>query len=83
MTVVGFHAYPELIKGGSVGVDIFFVISGFLICRIIVSGMQHSVFRFCNFHARRIERIFPALIVVLATTFAVGWFALLADEYEQ
>ncbi len=65
------------------GVDIFFVISGFLISTIIYSKLENNTFSFSDFYARRIKRIFPALIVVLFSTFALGWFLLLADEYKQ
>ena len=81
MAVVIFHAFPGLINGGFVGVDIFFVISGYLISTIILSGLEQNNFSFLNFYCRRIRRIFPALIVVLLCCLSVGWFLLLTDEY--
>ncbi len=63
--------------------DIFFVISGFLISTIIISSLERGSFSFVEFYARRIKRIFPALLLVLAACFVFGWFALLADEYKQ
>lgn len=83
LLVVAFHAFPGLIPGGFVGVDIFFVISGFLISSIIISNLEKGTFSFLEFYQRRIRRIFPALILVLAACFALGWFALLPDEYQQ
>lgn len=83
LSVVGFHASPYWIKGGFIGVDIFFVISGYLISSIIFSSLNKGTFSFSEFYARRIKRIFPALILVLSASFAFGWFALLPDEYKQ
>lgn len=83
LSVVGFHAFPRWVKGGFVGVDIFFVISGFLISNIIFSNLDRGRFTFREFYARRIRRIFPALAVVLIACYAFGWFALLAVEYKQ
>lgn len=83
LAVVGFHAFPTWMKGGFVGVDIFFVISGFLISTIILENLDRGTFSFSEFYARRVKRIFPALFVVMLATFVFGWFALLADEYKQ
>ncbi|OZG72097.1 acyltransferase [Hahella sp. CCB-MM4] len=83
ISVVLFHAFPGKIKGGFVGVDIFFVISGYLISSIIFSNLDRGTFSFLEFYARRIKRIFPALLIVLLSCLVFGWFALLADEYEQ
>jgi hypothetical protein len=83
LSVVVFHAFPELMKGGFIGVDIFFVISGFLISTIIFQNLDRGTFSFSEFYARRIRRIFPALLLVLIATYGFGWFALLADEYKQ
>ncbi len=81
--VVFFHAFPSQLGGGFIGVDIFFVISGFLITNILISGLKENKFDLVNFYCRRIQRIFPALIVVLVACFIFGWFNLLADEYKQ
>lgn len=83
LAVVSFHAFPSLARGGFIGVDIFFVISGFLISTIIFDSLERNSFSFVAFYSRRIRRIFPALLLVLAACFAFGWFALLADEYKQ
>lgn len=76
--VVLFH-YVNL-KGGFVGVDIFFVISGYLITSII---RKENRFSLKNFYIRRIRRIFPALITVMLTGLFAGWFSLLPNEYEN
>lgn len=83
LSVVIFHAFPTVIRGGFVGVDVFFVISGFLISSIIFKNLICKNFSFTKFYANRIRRIFPALIVVLSSCYAFGWFTLLTDEYEQ
>lgn len=81
LVVIGYHAYPNAIPGGFVGVDIFFVISGFLISGLIFKGLQVGNFSFTEFYARRIRRIFPALTLVLITSLSLGWYLLLTDEY--
>lgn len=83
LSVVIFHAFPSVMSGGFIGVDIFFVISGFLITTIIIEGLEDDRFRFGDFYARRVRRIFPTLLVVLAACLLSGWFMLLADEYQQ
>ena len=83
ISVVLFHTFPSVIRGGFVGVDIFFVISGFLISTIIVENLGAGTFSFREFYIRRIRRIFPSLIIILITTYLIGWFFLLADEYKQ
>jgi peptidoglycan/LPS O-acetylase OafA/YrhL len=83
LSVVLFHAFPDLLAGGFIGVDIFFVISGFLIGTIIVGNLEQGSFSFADFYGRRVRRIFPVLLLVLASCYAFGWFAMLADEYRQ
>lgn len=83
LSVVGFHALPEKIAGGFIGVDIFFVISGFLISSIIFANLEHDSFSLTEFYRRRIKRIFPALLLVLITCIALGWIVLLAEEFKQ
>ena len=82
LLVVGFHAFPKSVPGGFIGVDIFFVISGYLITTIILKELEHEKFSFASFYARRIKRIFPSLLLVLYSSIIFGWFALLADEYK-
>src|ERR1700741_2415226 len=76
LSVVAFHAFPNSLRSGFVGVDIFFVISGFLITSIILNGVTKDQFSFVTFYTRRIKRIFPALIVVLIVCLLAGWFLL-------
>lgn len=83
LAVVAFHAFPGFIKGGFIGVDVFFVISGFLISTIIFENLDRGTFSFSEFYVRRVRRIFPGLSVVLLACFVFGWFALLADELNQ
>jgi peptidoglycan/LPS O-acetylase OafA/YrhL len=84
LAVVCFHASPELwTKGGFIGVDIFFVISGFLITTIIFENLKSESFSFFEFYGRRIRRIFPALTIVLTITVLIGGFLLLPDERAQ
>src|SRR5437660_11133945 len=83
LAVLGYHAFPGAVPGGFVGVDVFFVISGFLISGIILDELGRSSFTFTGFYWRRIRRIFPALILVLAACLALGWRVLLPDEFAQ
>lgn len=72
-----------MVPAGFIGVDIFFVISGYLISSIIFENLDHGSFSFTQFYGRRIKRIFPALTAVLLSCLVFGWFALLADEFKQ
>src|ERR1700681_3025434 len=83
MLVVNFHAFPEAMPGGFIGVDIFFVISGFLITGIIVRELDQQRFSLLGFYNRRIRRIFPALIVVLGATLVLGWLWMLPVAFAQ
>jgi peptidoglycan/LPS O-acetylase OafA/YrhL len=73
VAVVLFHGFPELLPGGFVGVDIFFVISGYLISSQILAGQQRGSFSFAAFYARRARRLLPALFLVLAASAIAGW----------
>ncbi|WP_155482805.1 acyltransferase family protein, partial [Yersinia intermedia] len=81
--VVFYHAFPSLLTGGFIGVDIFFVISGYLISMIIYSGVFNNTFSFSEFYSRRIKRIFPSLITVLLSCYVFGLFFLLPDELKS
>ncbi len=83
LAVVVFHAFPSALPGGYIGVDIFFVISGYLISSIIYRSLEEGRFSFAAFYARRVRRIFPALLCVLLACVVAGWYVLLADEYKQ
>ena len=81
LLVVGFHAFPNAVPGGFVGVDVFFVISGFLITSLIAQELGEGRFSLLRFYGRRARRIFPALFVVLLACLAAGWIWLLPAEY--
>ena len=83
LLVVAYHAFPDAIRGGFIGVDIFFVISGFLITAIIARDLEGARFSLATFYARRIRRIFPALIVVLCAVMILGWLWMLPLAYAQ
>jgi len=83
LSVIGYHLFPELVPGGFFGVDIFFVISGFLINSIILSNLKANSFDLVEFYVHRINRIFPALILVLSACFFAGWFLFLAVEFKN
>lgn len=81
--VVLYHAFPKLIPNGFIGVDVFFVISGYLITAIIFDEIREGNFSLRRFYVRRINRLFPALLLVMIACLAVGWFVLFPDEYKQ
>ena len=83
MAVVGFHAFPEFIKSGFIGVDVFFVISGYLITKILLDDLCGNSFSLIEFYSRRMLRIFPSLVTVLLITYVIGWFTLLPMEYKE
>ncbi|WP_363347692.1 acyltransferase family protein [Methylocystis echinoides] len=81
--VILFHAGFSLFRGGFVGVDVFFVISGYLITSIIVGEMTDGAFSFARFYERRARRILPALFVVMLACIAVGWRWMLPREFDE
>jgi len=83
LAVVAFHAFPNFIRAGFIGVDVFFVISGYLISTIILQHLVEGNFSFTDFYYRRIKRIFPSLLLVLLFTGLFGWYVLMSDEYSQ
>jgi peptidoglycan/LPS O-acetylase OafA/YrhL len=83
LLVVGFHAAPNSIRGGYVGVDVFFVISGYLITALILRDIDLGRFSYTAFYARRVRRIFPALFVVLAAVLLAGIALLLPGELRR
>jgi peptidoglycan/LPS O-acetylase OafA/YrhL len=80
--VLAFHVAPFAAPGGFVGVDVFFVISGYLITGILARAMYDERFTFAWFYFRRIKRLFPALAIVLAATLIAGNFVLLSADYK-
>jgi peptidoglycan/LPS O-acetylase OafA/YrhL len=83
LAVLVFHAFPTALGAGFVGVDVFFVISGYLITRIILREQAGGVFSLMRFFQRRIHRIFPALLLVLTACLALGWWGLMPPEFKQ
>ena len=83
LCVVVFHAFPERLRGGFLGVDMFFAISGFLISGLLWAELEAKKFSLTGFYQRRVRRIFPALLLVLAASLAAGWILLLPDEFER
>jgi peptidoglycan/LPS O-acetylase OafA/YrhL len=83
LSVVLYHAFPKALRGGFVGVDVFFVISGFLISSILFSEITEHRFSITGFYGRRIRRIFPALAVCLTAVLAYGFVSLLPVELAQ
>ncbi|HET7544393.1 MAG TPA: acyltransferase family protein [Polyangiaceae bacterium] len=83
LSVVLFHAGVEQLSGGFVGVDIFFVISGYLITGIIAREMTDGRFSIVAFYERRVRRIFPALFVMFAVVAAIAYAILLPDALVQ
>ncbi|MGQ3895008.1 acyltransferase family protein [Enterobacter hormaechei] len=81
--VVIYHAFPALIPGGFIGVDIFFVISGFLITSILKAEISTGKYSIKEFYRRRIDRLFPALLLVMFSVYIFGWFTLFSDEFMQ
>jgi peptidoglycan/LPS O-acetylase OafA/YrhL len=81
MAVIAFHASARIVPGGFAGVDIFFVISGYLITGLIVKGIESGNFSFAHFYTRRIKRIFPAYIVVALATLIVSSYLLIPNDY--
>lgn len=80
--VVIYHAFPSIFPGGFIGVDIFFVISGYLISGILYTEFERGDFSFLNFYARRFRRIIPALALVLMCSWGLALLLLLSSEVE-
>jgi peptidoglycan/LPS O-acetylase OafA/YrhL len=81
ISVVLYHFFPGRFPGGFIGVDIFFVISGYLISLILFDNFEHDSFSYIEFYKRRILRIFPALSIVFIFVLAAGWFILANNDY--
>lgn len=83
LPVIFFHAGFESFSGGFIGVDIFFVISGYLITNIILNSIEKNTFSLVNFYERRARRILPALIFILLISCLASYFFMLPDELEN
>jgi peptidoglycan/LPS O-acetylase OafA/YrhL len=77
------HAFPDALPGGFVGVDVFFVISGYLIGRHLLQDIQGNRFSVLTFYLKRARRIFPALALVLISVWGIGWLVLSAPEFSN
>lgn len=82
LSVILFHAGMPHMGGGYVGVDVFFVISGFLITSLILKDLNAGTFTFAGFWERRARRILPALVFMVAGTLLAGWFLFLPGDFE-
>jgi len=80
-SVLGFHFFPNWLKSGFIGVDIFFVISGYLLTNIILNNLDNNNFSYIDFYLRRFKRIFPTLLLLFIVSILFGWFFLLEDEF--
>jgi hypothetical protein len=82
LSVLIYHAFPQYLPGGFIGVDIFFVISGYLITGIIFNELHSESFSLWSFYQRRIRRIFPALLLVFLICTGLGWLIMTPAEFE-
>jgi len=73
MIVVVFHAWPGWLPGGYIGVDVFFVISGYLISGIVLKQATRHNFSYADFYSRRIRRIYPALVILMLVVLIVAY----------
>lgn len=80
IAVVLFHAWPNTFIGGFTGVDVFFVISGFVISGIVFRQYMTGSFSYVDFYSRRVKRIFPALVLVMLVVVALGCYVLFENE---
>jgi peptidoglycan/LPS O-acetylase OafA/YrhL len=80
LAVIVFHLHESLLPGGFVGVDVFFVISGFLITRNILREIEHGAFSLLEFYRRRVRRIAPAMLVVVAVTLLFAQLLMLPED---
>jgi peptidoglycan/LPS O-acetylase OafA/YrhL len=83
VSVIGFHYDLPGFGGGFVGVDIFFVISGYVISRLIWTGIQSEAFSFLRFYERRARRLLPALYMLIFVTGIVAWFLAPPNDYRM
>lgn len=81
--VLLFHASPKKYPSGYIGVDIFFIISGYLITSILLKDLQLNRYSIKEFYIKRVRRIFPSLILVMLSILIFGWFALTSSEFQN
>jgi len=83
IAVVLFHFNPSWMPGGFAGVDVFFVISGFLMTGIIFKGLEQQNFSIIKFYIARANRIIPALAILCIVLLIFGWFYLSPVDYKS
>ena len=83
VSVILFHAGFELFSGGFVGVDVFFVISGYLITTILIEDIENKRFSIVNFYERRARRILPALFFVMLVCIPFAWMWMLPSQMKD
>ncbi|NHN36725.1 acyltransferase [Pseudomaricurvus alcaniphilus] len=83
LAVIIFHAGVDDLAGGFIGVDIFFVISGYLITTIIIGALEKNSFSLSTFYIRRVKRLLPAALVMVLLTVILGFFFLTPDNYTK
>lgn len=81
--VILFHLNPTFLPNGFLGVDVFFVISGYLITDILLRSFSDETFAFLKFWKRRVRRLFPALATTLIVSLIAGWFVLFGSEWKS
>jgi peptidoglycan/LPS O-acetylase OafA/YrhL len=81
--VLIYHAFPTWLPAGFLGVDVFFVISGFLITQLVSGALRAGTFSLLQFYQRRVRRIVPALLLILGSCAAFGWFILTPAELQD
>lgn len=83
LLVLFYHASIPILPGGFIGVDVFFVISGFIITRLLVNEHKNGSFSYFNFYRRRIKRLMPAYIIVLIVSLGIAWFVMLPEDFAR
>lgn len=83
LAVIVDHAAPGLLPGGFVGVDVFFVISGFLITSIVLRDLDAGTFSFATFYERRVRRLLPNLTILLLVCTGIAWLLLLPGDFRD
>ena len=83
LPVIFFHAGYELFAGGFIGVDIFFVISGYLITTILIEDIESNNFSIVSFYERRARRLLPALFFVMIMCVPFAWFWMLPEQMKD
>lgn len=82
LAVLLFHFFPEMLPSGYLGVDLFFVISGYVITNFLVIDMEDKSFKFSNFYERRVKRILPLTFVVTTVTLIASYFIQLQPDFK-